>query len=89
MMKNLLVKNKYRGNIYPISNGVCEGFCKRAVERPEKYRGKYVILMIGRYSKEKRQDLIIKAIGSSKYNDRIQLVLAGKGPTRERLRKLG
>ncbi len=88
MMKNLLVKNKYRGNIYAISNGVGEAFGKREVSRPEKYRDKYVILMIGRYSKEKRQDLIIKAIGESKYNDRIQLVLAGKGPTEKNLRRL-
>ena len=89
MMKNLLIKHKYRGHIYAISNGVGEAFCKKETVRPEKYRDKYVILMIGRYSKEKRQDLIIKAIGNSKYNDRIQLVLAGKGPTEQKLRKLG
>ena len=89
MMKNLLVKHKYRGNIYPISNGVSEAFMpKPDAVRDEKYGDKYVILMIGRYSVEKRQDLIIKAIGTSKYNDRIQLVLAGKGPTRNKLQKL-
>lgn len=89
MMKNLLIKNKYRGNIYAISNGVSEDFVRKEVKRPEKYRDKYVILMIGRYSNEKRQDLIIKAIGRSKYNEKIQLVLAGKGPTQEKLKKLG
>ena len=36
--------------------------------------------MVGRYSVEKRQDLIIKAIQSSKYEHKIQLILAGKGP---------
>lgn len=89
MMKNLLVRHKYRGNIYAISNGVDESFTRRTVQREQKYRDKYVVLMIGRYSKEKRQDLIIKAIGASKYNDRIQLVLAGKGPTRDYLQRLG
>ncbi len=89
MMKDLLVKNKYRGNIFAISNGVCEDFMKKDIPRPEKYRDKYVILMVGRYSHEKRQDLIIKAIGSSKYNDKIQLVLAGKGPTKSELERLG
>ena len=89
MMKNLLIKNKYRGNIYAISNGVSEDFVPKSVERPEKYKDKYVILMIGRYSKEKRQDLIIKAIGKSKYNEKIQLVLAGKGPTEKKLKKMG
>ena len=89
MMKNLLIKNKYRGNIYAISNGVSEDFKPKQVERPEKYKDKYVILMIGRYSAEKRQDLIIKAIGTSKYNEKIQLVLAVKGPTEKKLKKLG
>ena len=89
MMKNLLVKHKYRGDIHAISNGVGEAFVCRPAERPEKYKDKYVILMIGRYSKEKRQDLYIKAIGKSKYNDRIQLVLAGKGPTEQKLKKMG
>ena len=36
--------------------------------------------MIGRYSNEKRQDVLIDAISKSKYADKIQLVLAGKGP---------
>ena len=88
MMKNLLIKNKYRGEIHAISNGVCEAFEKRDVARCEQYKDKFVIMMIGRYSREKRQDLIIKAIGKSKYNDRIQLVLAGKGPTAKKLKKL-
>lgn len=89
MMKNLLIKHKYRGNIYAISNGVSPDFVRKEIARPEKYRDKYVILMTGRYSKEKRQDLIIKAIGESKYNDKIQLVLAGKGPTQKKLGRLG
>lgn len=88
MMKNLLIKNKYKGHIHAISNGVSEDFGRRDVVRPEKYRDKIVILMIGRYSREKRQDLIIKAIGKSKYNDKIQLVLAGKGPIENKLRKM-
>lgn len=88
MMKSLLIKNKYCGNIHAISNGVSENFVKREVPRPPEYDGKYVILMTGRYSREKRQDLIIKAIANSKYNDRIQLVLAGKGPTKKKLQRL-
>lgn len=44
--------------------------------------------MIGRLSREKRQDLIIKAIGESKYNDKIQLVLCGKGPWKAHLESL-
>ena len=45
--------------------------------------------MIGRYSNEKRQDVLIDAISKSKYADKIQLVLAGKGPEEKKYRKLG
>lgn len=34
--------------------------------------------MIGRYSNEKRQDVIIDAILKSKYSNKIQLFLVGK-----------
>ena len=45
--------------------------------------------MIGRYSNEKRQDVLIEAIAKSKCADKIQLVLAGKGPKEAKYRKLG
>lgn len=45
--------------------------------------------MVGRYSREKRQDLIIKAVQGSKYESHIQLIFAGRGPWRSHLEKLG
>lgn len=45
--------------------------------------------MIGRLSAEKRQDVIIDAVGLSKYADRIQLVFAGQGPKMKDLEKAG
>ena len=45
--------------------------------------------MIGRYSNEKRQDVIIDAILKSKYSNKIQLFLAGKGPKEKYYKKLG
>ena len=53
------------------------------------FKDKFVITMIGRYSNEKRQDVLIDAISKSKYADKIQLVLAGKGPEEKKYRKLG
>lgn len=47
--------------------------------KPEKLKDKYVVLMIGRLSNEKRQDILIDAIAKSRYESRIQLVLAGQG----------
>ena len=70
---------------YVISNGVHRDFRRTTVERPERYRDKFVIHTTGRLSKEKTQYVLIDAIDKSKYRDRIQLVLAGKGPLYEKL----
>ncbi len=79
-MKKEMLDHHYRGDIHAISNGVSPFMHVIETEKPEEYRDKYVIVMVGRLSGEKRQDLIIKAIGKSKYNSRIQLILCGKGP---------
>lgn len=89
MIKNQLLKNGYKGNLHVISNGVLPDFVKRDAERPEELKGKYIILMIGRYSREKRQDLLINAIANSKHEKDIQLILCGKGPWRKSLEKMG
>ena len=80
MIADQLRQHGYTSNLHVISNGVSEAFCKKEVTRPEKWKDRFLILMVGRYSVEKRQDLIIKAIQSSKYEHKIQLILAGKGP---------
>jgi 1,2-diacylglycerol 3-alpha-glucosyltransferase len=71
-----------------ISNGVSDFFHPVEAVRPKELEGKFIVLMVGRYAREKRQDIIIKAIGKSKYNKNIQLVLSGQGPTEKKLRKL-
>jgi 1,2-diacylglycerol 3-alpha-glucosyltransferase len=83
-----LVSHGYRGRIYVISNGIDPDFRYRKLEKPEELRDKFVILMIGRLSVEKRQDVLINAIMQSKYSDRIQLVLAGQGPRRQRIERM-
>lgn len=44
-----------------------------------------MVLMIGRLSREKRQDVLIEAVRQSRHADQIQLVLAGQGPRRQAL----
>ena len=89
MMGDQLKLHHYDNNvIHPISNGVLPFFMPIKFEKPEELKDKIVILMIGRLSREKRQDLIIKAIGHSKYNDKIQLILCGQGPNRRKIEKL-
>ncbi len=70
-----------------ISNGVSSDFKKLDVKRPPELEGKFVIVMTGRYSKEKNQKLLIKATSMSKHKDDIKLILAGSGPRIEELKK--
>lgn len=51
--------------------------------------GRFVITMTGRLSREKRQDVLLDAVGRSRHADRIQLVLAGRGPLAERYAQQG
>ncbi len=83
-----LKKHGYNANIHVISNGVSEVFTPMEVEKEKDFKDKFVILMIGRYSPEKRQDVLINAIAKSKYNDKIKLVLAGTGPEENKYKKL-
>lgn len=87
-MRKLMISHGYHGDIHAISNGVSPYFVPINVSKPEKFKDKYIIMMIGRLSGEKRQDLIIKAVGKSKYNDRIQLIFCGQGPKKHYLMKL-
>ena len=89
MIADQLREHGYKANLHVISNGVSDAFKKQEVSKPELLKDKFVILMIGRYSVEKRQDLIIHAIKESKYEAKIQLILAGKGPWKSHLEALG
>ncbi|MBR6789063.1 MAG: glycosyltransferase [Clostridia bacterium] len=62
-----------------ISNGVAEHFVPGNTEKPDDVKDKFVIVSTGRYAREKCQDVLIKAVGKSKYRDNIRLILAGKG----------
>lgn len=64
---------------FVVSNGVQPCVKKRETPKPEAYRDKIVVLTTGRYSPEKAQDDLIRAVGRSGYEKRIQLILAGQG----------
>ncbi|MBP3619994.1 MAG: glycosyltransferase [Clostridia bacterium] len=88
MIANQLEKHKYKANLHVISNGYNEEFKVQPAEKPEELKDKIVITFIGRFSREKRHDLIIKAVKQSKYADKIQLVFGGKGPTKKHIMKM-
>lgn len=73
---------------YVISNGVNKQFRKRDIAKPSNLKGKFLILCTGRYSKEKNQQLLIRAVAHSKYKDKIAIIFAGEGPRKRRLEKL-
>ncbi len=72
---------------YVISNGVNEIFRPHECPRPKDWEGKFVVVCTGRYSKEKKQPLLIKAVGMSKHKKDIQLVFAGTGPRLRGMKK--
>lgn len=86
---NELEKHKYKAKMFVISNGVISTYHKMACEKPEELKDKFCILFIGRLSREKRHDLLIKAMKYSKYADNIQLIFAGCGPLEKKLKKMG
>lgn len=104
-MGRMIADRGYTAKIHVISNGIQDAFMeageKKAVSRQlsairkTKAEGSklntecFKIMMIGRLSQEKRQDVIINAVKYSKYADRIQLVFAGKGPEYEKYVELG
>lgn len=73
---------------YVISNGVHDYVKKRETPKPAEWQDKIVLLSTGRYSREKSQDTLIRAINLSKYKDKIQLILAGQGQKEKQYRDL-
>lgn len=93
-MGEMIAARGYTAKIHPISNGIQDAFMEAGERKSQEPRVKsqkpvFKIMMIGRLSQEKRQDVIINAVKYSKYADRIQLVFAGKGPEYEKYVKLG
>lgn len=74
-------------NGYVISNGVNKMFKPNPGPKPEQFKDKYCILFTGRLSAEKSHTVLLEAVHKSKYNDRIQLFLAGNGRTEKAIRK--
>ena len=92
-MRQEMIDHGYQGDIRPISNGISSAFCQQErTSACSPYKGKdrkIVITMVGRLAREKRQDVILRAVRKSKYADSIQVVFAGKGPLERWYKRLG
>ena len=86
IMKNHNFKNN-EARVF--TNGVIPFFHKVDVTRPKEYEGKFVVCMSGRLVDEKRQDLILKAVAKSKYNENMQVILLGQGTNYKWYTRLG
>ena len=87
-MADELQKHGYNMVLHPISNGIDPSF--RYTKTTTKTTTEPIrIVMTGRLSHEKRQDLLLRAVQESRYADRIQLIFAGKGPLYETYKRLG
>lgn len=88
-LANELIKQGYKTNLCVISNGVMPLFKEQPSEKPDEFKDKYCIIYMGRFSEEKRHEVLIDAVNKSKYRDKIQLIFTGKGPLQNKLQKLG
>ena len=90
MAADIMKKHKFKNNEARVfSNGVIPFFKKLDnVQKPEEYKDKFVVCMSGRLVDEKRQDLLIKAVARSKYNQNIQVILMGQGTNYKRYLRL-
>jgi glycosyltransferase involved in cell wall biosynthesis len=72
-----------------ISNGILPMFKPCSVERDPLLADKFIVLSVGRFAPEKQQEIILQAIRISKYRNKIQLILIGEGPMKEKLQERG
>ena len=85
----LLKSEGVKAHLRPISNGIPVEYVPGEYERPKWFGDKMVLLNIGRHANEKRQSLIIEGVKRSKYKDKIQLMLVGRGEMTEELKAKG
>jgi 1,2-diacylglycerol 3-alpha-glucosyltransferase len=70
-----------------VSNGIPPGLGPERRERPERHRGKVLVVAVGRLAREKRLDVTIEGIRRSRHASRIQLVITGRGPEEKAVRR--
>ena len=82
-----ILKNnkKFKSKTIVISNGIDHKFRPQELKPLPEFENKFVILSVGRFSREKRQKVLIRAVSKSKYAANIQVILAGSGPLKESL----
>lgn len=81
-----LNRKKYKPQKRTISNAIREDFIGQ--DRKPHPHDDFRIISIGRYSREKHQIVLMKAIEKSKYKDNIRLIMPGRGPLMDKYAKM-
>ncbi len=90
-VKARLEKWKFKAELRVISNGLVMEDLMTQEDRESAIKlsdAKYNVITIGRYSNEKDLKTLIKAMRYCKHAKEIQLIFAGRGPQRKKLKKL-
>lgn len=82
-----LQKHGYTSKMHVISNGCPSEYHWHKCDKPSWCNDKFVVLMVGRLSPEKHQEIILDAMQYSAYESQIQVILVGTGLSEQKLRK--
>jgi glycosyltransferase involved in cell wall biosynthesis len=82
-----LRRHGYRARLHVISSGI-DGRFRPGPARVRGAGAPFRVIMVGRLSPEKRQDVLIQAVRRSRHAARIQVHFAGQGPWEKRLRRM-
>ena len=77
-----------RAPVAVVSNGFAPHLVSGPAPREPPHAGRYLIVMVGRFGCEKRQDLLLRALAETRHAEHISVVLGGKGPLEGELRRL-
>nr|WP_325179111.1 glycosyltransferase [uncultured Oscillibacter sp.] len=88
MIAGQLRDHGYTAQLHVISNGISPQYTYGRSPQEDWMRGKFNVLMVGRYAGEKRQDVLIDACAQCRHKDAVQVILAGKGPLEKKYRRL-
>lgn len=78
-----LKMNDFTQNLHVVSNGISANYLS---SRPKLQEHPFTLLCIGRFSHEKKQEVLLKALRYLPQN--IRVIFAGQGPLGEKYRKL-
>ena len=87
MISNMLKSHGYKAEMRIISNGISlTEFKYHKCPKRKEFQDRFVVVMSGRLSREKRQDILINAVKKSKYADKIQLFIGQRADLPYRFR---